>query len=160
MIFLTGMLEEHKLLFSLHMAMEFEQRRGNLTQEEVDFFIKGSAGLTKSERASPAKWIHAQVSSQHFYLYANRTQRLGNNCTKIRHLTLVASSHVIFLRNILQHRCSKSVILKCFTIKFLPTCTVSSVYATCQLILTSYISLSFEYEVTYEEYYLQKRCHK
>ncbi|PNF33091.1 Dynein heavy chain 10, axonemal [Cryptotermes secundus] len=56
----TGMLEEHKLLFSLHMAMEFEQSHGNLTQEEVDFFIKGSASLTKSERASPAKWIPAQ----------------------------------------------------------------------------------------------------
>jgi hypothetical protein len=61
-IFLTGIFEKHKLLYSFQMTMKLEQSHGLVTQEELDFFIKGSITLVKSERVSPAKWITAHVS--------------------------------------------------------------------------------------------------
>jgi dynein heavy chain len=61
-VFPTGLLEKHKLLFSLHLTMALEQNRGNLTEDEVEFFIKGSGDPSKSEMASPVKWITTQVS--------------------------------------------------------------------------------------------------
>jgi dynein heavy chain len=60
--FLTGMFEKHKLLYSFLMTTKLEQSHGRVTQEELDFFIKGSVTLTKSERVSPAKWISETVS--------------------------------------------------------------------------------------------------
>ncbi|KAJ4435378.1 hypothetical protein ANN_17992 [Periplaneta americana] len=53
----TGMFEKHKLLYSFQITMKLEQSRGVVLQEELDFFIKGSVSLVKSERQCPAKWI-------------------------------------------------------------------------------------------------------
>lgn len=36
----TGIFEKHKLLFSFQIAIKLEQDQGNVTQEELDFFIK------------------------------------------------------------------------------------------------------------------------
>ena len=59
---LTGIFEKHKLLFSFQMTIKLQQSHGIVTQEEVDFFIKGSATSISSENVSPAPWITAQVS--------------------------------------------------------------------------------------------------
>lgn len=53
----TGIFERHKLLFSFQIATKLAQRDGVLSQQEIDFFIKGSIALTKSERNNPAKWL-------------------------------------------------------------------------------------------------------
>ena len=38
----TGIFEKHKLLFSFQITVKLEQDRKNVTQEELDFFIKVS----------------------------------------------------------------------------------------------------------------------
>lgn len=53
----TGIFERHKLLFSFQIATKLAQRDGILSQQEIDFFIKGNIALTKSERSNPAKWL-------------------------------------------------------------------------------------------------------
>ncbi|KAH8358423.1 hypothetical protein KR093_000053 [Drosophila rubida] len=53
----TGIFERHKLLFSFQIATKLAQRDGILSQQEIDFFIKGSIALTKSERSNPTKWL-------------------------------------------------------------------------------------------------------
>ncbi|XP_030371764.1 dynein heavy chain 10, axonemal [Scaptodrosophila lebanonensis] len=53
----TGIFERHKLLFSFQIATKLAQREGVLQQQELDFFIKGSIALTKSERTNPTKWL-------------------------------------------------------------------------------------------------------
>lgn len=53
----TGIFEKHKLLFSFQIATKLALRDGTLSQAELDFFIKGSVILTKSERTCPAKWL-------------------------------------------------------------------------------------------------------
>jgi dynein heavy chain len=54
----TGIFEKHKLLFSFDITIKLEQDRGNLTPDELDFFIKGNLSLEKSKRKKPANWIH------------------------------------------------------------------------------------------------------
>lgn len=53
----TGIFERHKLLFSFQMTVTLQQSAKQLTQNELDFFIKGSVSLEKSERLCPAKWL-------------------------------------------------------------------------------------------------------
>ncbi|XP_020287480.1 dynein heavy chain 10, axonemal isoform X2 [Pseudomyrmex gracilis] len=53
----TGIFERHKLLFSLQICMKIEQSVGNVTQEQLEFFIKGSTALEKSVKPNPAKWL-------------------------------------------------------------------------------------------------------
>ncbi|EDV92648.1 GH18884 [Drosophila grimshawi] len=53
----TGIFERHKLLFSFQIATKLSQRDGVLSQQEIDFFIKGNIALTKSERSNPTKWL-------------------------------------------------------------------------------------------------------
>lgn len=53
----TGIFEKHKLLFSFQMTMKLQQSDGKLKQIEIDFFIKGSVTLTKSEQKCPVPWI-------------------------------------------------------------------------------------------------------
>ena len=38
-------------------TIKLEQDRGNLTQDELDFFIKGNISLEKSKRKKPFTWI-------------------------------------------------------------------------------------------------------
>jgi hypothetical protein len=81
------------------MAMKLEQTRGSLKQEEVDFFLKGSVGLSKSERVSPAKWITAQVSSQiNYVILCMLTEGKG-----------LAFSRIVFLRAVLILSCNIGV---------------------------------------------------
>lgn len=42
----TGIFEKHKLLFSFQIAIKLEQDVGNVSQEELDFFIKVSDVIT------------------------------------------------------------------------------------------------------------------
>ncbi|KAJ0174233.1 hypothetical protein K1T71_010379 [Dendrolimus kikuchii] len=56
----TGIFERHKLLFSFQMDIKLEQSEGNVSQAQLDFFIKGNVSLEKSSRACPASWIPAQ----------------------------------------------------------------------------------------------------
>lgn len=53
----TGIFEKHKLLFSFQMTTKLQQSDGRLSQKELDFFIKGSVTLDKSQTACPAKWL-------------------------------------------------------------------------------------------------------
>ncbi|CAF0863178.1 unnamed protein product [Rotaria sordida] len=57
----TGIFEKHKLLFSFDITIKLEQDRGNLTQDELDFFIKGNLSLEKSKRKKPFLWIQDQT---------------------------------------------------------------------------------------------------
>ncbi|KAM3960300.1 LOW QUALITY PROTEIN: dynein heavy chain at 89D [Aphomia sociella] len=56
----TGIFERHKLLFSFQMDIKLEQSEGNVSQSQLDFFIKGNVSLEKSLRACPTTWIPAQ----------------------------------------------------------------------------------------------------
>ncbi|CAF4632331.1 unnamed protein product, partial [Rotaria magnacalcarata] len=49
------------LLFSFDITIKLEQDRGNLTQDELDFFIKGNISLEKSKRKKPFAWLHDQT---------------------------------------------------------------------------------------------------
>ncbi|XP_076452214.1 dynein axonemal heavy chain 10-like [Babylonia areolata] len=49
----TGIFEMHKLLYSFQITIKLEQDEGHVSQDELDFFIKGSITLKKSERAKP-----------------------------------------------------------------------------------------------------------
>lgn len=56
----TGIFEKHKLLFSFNITIKLEQDRGNVTQDELDFFIKGNLSLEKSKRKKPYTWLPDQ----------------------------------------------------------------------------------------------------
>lgn len=56
----TGLFEKHKLLFSLQMTTQLQLAAGELTQPELDFFLKGSVSLERSARACPVPWITEQ----------------------------------------------------------------------------------------------------
>ncbi|KAM7359342.1 dynein heavy chain at 89D isoform 2-T2 [Cochliomyia hominivorax] len=56
----TGIFEKHKLLFSFQIATKLALRDAIINQAELDFFIKGSLQLTKTERICPAKWLPAK----------------------------------------------------------------------------------------------------
>jgi len=53
----TGIFERHKLLFSFQIAIKLQMDDGLVLQEELEFFIKGSIALTKSEHRKPYDWL-------------------------------------------------------------------------------------------------------
>jgi dynein heavy chain, axonemal len=53
----TGIFEQHKLLFSFQMTTKLMQADGQLTQAELDFFLKGSVALERSSRRCPNTWL-------------------------------------------------------------------------------------------------------
>ena len=53
----TGIFEKDKLLFSFQITIKLEQDLGHVTQEELDFFIKGNIALEKSKRKKPFSWF-------------------------------------------------------------------------------------------------------
>ncbi|XP_064612357.1 LOW QUALITY PROTEIN: dynein axonemal heavy chain 10-like [Liolophura sinensis] len=53
----TGIFEKHKLLFSFQITIKLEQDQSKVTQEELDFFIKGNIALEKSKRKKPHSWL-------------------------------------------------------------------------------------------------------
>ncbi len=57
----SGIFERHKLLFSFQITIKLEQDRKNVTQEELDFFIKGNISLEKSKRKKPFAWLPEQT---------------------------------------------------------------------------------------------------
>jgi len=56
----TGLFERHKLLFSFSMACKLQERDGELSRSELDFFIKGNLSLEKSKTLKPHDWIPNQ----------------------------------------------------------------------------------------------------
>ncbi|KPJ04007.1 Dynein heavy chain 10, axonemal [Papilio xuthus] len=56
----TGIFERHKLLYSFQMNIKLEQNEGNVSQTQLDFFIKGNVALEKAATACPATWIPTQ----------------------------------------------------------------------------------------------------
>jgi dynein heavy chain, axonemal len=54
----TGIFERHKLLYSFQITTRLQQSEGKLMQNELDFFIKGSVSLEKSDKPCPAKWLN------------------------------------------------------------------------------------------------------
>jgi dynein heavy chain len=48
-------------LFSFQITVKLEQDRKNVTQEELDFFIKGNIALEKSKRKKPHSWLPDQT---------------------------------------------------------------------------------------------------
>ncbi|KZC13452.1 Dynein heavy chain 10, axonemal [Dufourea novaeangliae] len=53
----TGIFERHKLLFSFQICTRLEQSMENVSQKELDFFIKGSIALEKATMANPTEWL-------------------------------------------------------------------------------------------------------
>lgn len=53
----VGIFEKHKLLFSFQMATKLEESEGNITQKELEFFIKGNVSVDKSEKKNPYSWL-------------------------------------------------------------------------------------------------------
>lgn len=53
----TGTFERHKLLYSLQICVKIEQSVGNVSQKQLDFFVKGSVALEKSAKANPTRWL-------------------------------------------------------------------------------------------------------
>ncbi|KAK3777975.1 hypothetical protein RRG08_038771 [Elysia crispata] len=53
----TGIFEKEKLLFSFQITIKLEQHQGHISQEELDFFIKGNTSLQQSENKKPYSWI-------------------------------------------------------------------------------------------------------
>lgn len=54
----TGIFERHKLLFSFQLTAKLQQAEGKLSQDELNFFIKGSVSFDRSdEQSTPAKWM-------------------------------------------------------------------------------------------------------
>ncbi|KPJ14719.1 Dynein heavy chain 10, axonemal [Papilio machaon] len=56
----TGIFERHKLLYSFQMNIKLEQNEGNVSQAQLDFFIKGNVALEKAATVCPATWIPSQ----------------------------------------------------------------------------------------------------
>ncbi|EDV22455.1 uncharacterized protein TRIADDRAFT_50643 [Trichoplax adhaerens] len=55
----TGLFEKHKLLLSFQMTIKLMQSQQKLSQDELDFFIKGSIALEKNPLPRP-EWIPEQ----------------------------------------------------------------------------------------------------
>lgn len=53
----TGIFEKHKLLYSFQMTVTLQQSQAKISQQDLNFFIKGSVSLEKSDKACPAKWL-------------------------------------------------------------------------------------------------------
>ncbi|KAL3856163.1 hypothetical protein ACJMK2_010948 [Sinanodonta woodiana] len=53
----TGIFEQHKLLFSFQITVKIEQDLTHISQEEIDFFIKGNIALEKSKRRKSFEWF-------------------------------------------------------------------------------------------------------
>lgn len=53
----TGIFERHKLLYSLQICVKMEQSADNVSQKQLDFFIKGSVALEKSAKTNPTRWL-------------------------------------------------------------------------------------------------------
>ncbi|XP_014262519.1 dynein heavy chain 10, axonemal-like [Cimex lectularius] len=56
----TGIFEKHKLLLSFQIAVKLQMSEGNVTQKQVDFFIKGNVAIEKSTVKQPYPWITNQ----------------------------------------------------------------------------------------------------
>ncbi|XP_015836813.2 dynein axonemal heavy chain 10 [Tribolium castaneum] len=74
----TGIFEVHKLLFSFQMTTKLQQNEQNVTQTELDFFIKGSVSLEKTTRENPTKFITAQGWADLMKLTADFPEDFGN----------------------------------------------------------------------------------
>ena len=55
----TGIFERHKLLFSFQICTKLEESTGNVSQQQLDFFVKGSVTLEKAARLNPTEWLPA-----------------------------------------------------------------------------------------------------
>ncbi|XP_024136867.1 dynein heavy chain 10, axonemal isoform X4 [Oryzias melastigma] len=53
----TGLFGKHKLLFSFNMTVRIEQMEGRVTQEELDFLIKGNPSGDENKFQKPQEWI-------------------------------------------------------------------------------------------------------
>ncbi|XP_051175007.1 dynein axonemal heavy chain 10 [Leptopilina boulardi] len=53
----TGIFEKHKLLFSFQICTRIDQNVDLIKQSELEFFIKGSVTLEKTQRINPTKWL-------------------------------------------------------------------------------------------------------
>lgn len=56
------------------MDIKLEQSENNVSQAQLDFFIKGNVSLEKSARACPASWIPSQVRQILAYKVIDRVE--------------------------------------------------------------------------------------
>lgn len=82
----TGIFERHKLLFSFQICTKLEQSIGNVSQRELDFFIKGSITLEKSPKINPTEWLSAagwadllKLSNDFPHKFANIADELASH---------------------------------------------------------------------------------
>lgn len=55
----TGIFEKHKLLFSFEICTRIEQSVNNISQAELDFFIKGNVAVEKTETTNSPRWLNS-----------------------------------------------------------------------------------------------------
>jgi len=60
LLFILGLFERDKLLFSFQMTIKIMEADGNVKQDELDFFLKGNIALEKSSRQKPFPWLPYQ----------------------------------------------------------------------------------------------------
>ncbi|CAM9103575.1 unnamed protein product [Discosporangium mesarthrocarpum] len=56
----TGIFERHKLMFSFQMTCMILDGDGNLSRQELDFFLKGDVSLDGASRKNPSSWLSDQ----------------------------------------------------------------------------------------------------
>ncbi|KAG8306674.1 Dynein heavy chain 10, axonemal [Homalodisca vitripennis] len=83
----TGIFEKHKLLYSFQMTMKLEQSEGRVTQQQLEFFIKGNVTLEKSERPCPARWISSQGWEDILKLSEEFQAEFGTLASHVEHNT-------------------------------------------------------------------------
>jgi len=60
-IFLIGIFERHKLLFSFQITVKLQMSTNQVTKSELDFFIKGNVTLDQNaEYVNPISWLSPQ----------------------------------------------------------------------------------------------------
>ncbi|XP_028981786.1 dynein heavy chain 10, axonemal [Diachasma alloeum] len=80
----TGIFEKHKLLFSFQICVKIEQNLGNITQPELDFFIKGSVALEKTQRPNPAMWLSSTNWEDVVKLSTDFPEQFAELCDDLR----------------------------------------------------------------------------
>ncbi|XP_047348543.1 dynein axonemal heavy chain 10 isoform X3 [Vespa velutina] len=53
----TGIFEKHKILYSFKICIDIEGSVGNITPQQLDFFIKGCVTTKISSRVNPTTWL-------------------------------------------------------------------------------------------------------
>lgn len=74
----TGIFEKHKLLFSFQICTKLEQSVNNVSQQQLEFFIKGCISLEKAPKINPTEWLPATGWADLLKLSTDFSEKFGN----------------------------------------------------------------------------------